>query len=149
MSAPPSSEQIEAIKNRMREDPEIQRLAKTLGVTLERFLADIEQQGESVALHDATTPEEKSRAEDEIHAAAEKGYGAALQRQATLQGRHDRAASADSARREAEALARAGGVAKKAAPEKPGTGAVVAPEDPRGQQIKAQVTAARLAPRRA
>lgn len=144
MSQPMSAEQIARIKAKMREDPEIQRLARTLGITVERFLEDIEEQGQAVQLHDATTPGERARTERQIVAAAEKGYGEAEDRRQTLQGRRDVRLGADSARREGAAVSLAGGRTDKSAPKAQGTGAVLGDDEAARDRLKKQLGAARL-----
>ncbi len=145
MSKPMSAEQIARIKAKMREDPEIHRLAKTLGITVDRFLEDIEQQGEAVQLHDATTPGERAQTEGQILAAAEKGYGDAEDRRQALQGRRDVRLTADSARREGASVSLAGGRGTKEAPAARGTGAVVGSDgDAAAARLKQQLGAARL-----
>lgn len=143
MTKPLSPQDIANIKAKMAKDPEIQRLAKVLGVTVERFLEDIERQGEEVQLHDATTPAERARAEDEILAAATKGYGEAEERREALQGRRDVRLGADSAKKEGAALSLSGGRAAKTAPKEAGHGAVLADDGETRSRIAKELSAAR------
>ncbi len=145
MSKPMSPEQVAEIKARMREDPEIHRIAKLLGVTVERFLEDVERQGEAVQLHDATTPAERAGAEAEILAATQRGYATAEARRHALQGRRDVRQGAETARREGAARSLAGSAAgERRAPTTLGTGAVLAEDRQTQTQLQQQLGAARL-----
>lgn len=145
MSTPMSPEQVAQIKARMREDPEIHRLAKLLGVTVERFLEDVERQGEAVQLHDATTAAERDGAEAELLAATQRGYATAEARRQTLQGRRDVRLTAETARREGAARSLAGSAsAERLAPTTRGTGAVLAEDRQTQTHLQHQLGAARL-----
>jgi hypothetical protein len=65
-------EEIEARKEHLRNHPEVRRLVEILGVTVERFLEDIEEQWASCVLHDTTADEDRAKSEaDVVQAAAE------------------------------------------------------------------------------
>jgi hypothetical protein len=67
-------EEIEARKEHLRSHPEVKKLCKLLGVTMERFLEDIEKQHESCVLYDSTTDEQRERTKQEVLAAAKEAF---------------------------------------------------------------------------
>jgi len=67
-------EEIEARKNHLRSHPEVKKLCKLLGVTMERFLEDIEKQAENCILYDACTDEQRARTEVEVVEAAKEAF---------------------------------------------------------------------------
>src|SRR5687768_4301280 len=76
---PMTAEQVAHVKAKMREDPDVKKLVKTLGITMDRFLEDIEKQAENCELVDATDEADKARTEREIIAAAEMAYADAVE----------------------------------------------------------------------
>jgi hypothetical protein len=67
-------EEIQARKEHLRSHPEVKKLCKLLGVTIDRFLEDIEEQAENCILYDAQTDAERARTENEVLAAAEEAF---------------------------------------------------------------------------
>jgi hypothetical protein len=52
----------------------VKKLCKLLGVTMERFLEDIEKQHENDVLYDSTTDEQRERSRIEVIAAAQEAF---------------------------------------------------------------------------
>ncbi|MCC7383813.1 MAG: hypothetical protein IT384_18370 [Deltaproteobacteria bacterium] len=144
--APPlPPEKIAEIKARLREDLEIRRLCKTLGITVDSFLDDIEKQGEEVELFDATTAEERAQTDAEILEAAHAGFAQARANADALAGRVDARAAQGETAKEAGALRAAGRDRDAAAPAERGSGRIVVKDQSiDADAVRRQVFAGRI-----
>lgn len=123
-----TQERIREIKSRLREDLEVRRLCQTLGVTVDEFLSDIEQQGETVRLFDDTSPAERACTDAEILAAAELGFARARREADAQAGRIDGDTHPDESQRRTGARRAVGGEAEHEAPRELGRGRVLVGE---------------------
>ena len=67
-------EEIEARKEHLRTHPEVKKLCRLLGVTMERFLEDIEKQAENCVLLDSRTDEQRELSKRQVFEAAREAF---------------------------------------------------------------------------
>lgn len=84
-----SHEEIERRKARLRQDPQTARLCRALGVTVERFLADIELTAAHPVLHDNQPPGREEERRASILAVARRAVGSLRRTRDQKAGRHD------------------------------------------------------------
>jgi hypothetical protein len=84
-----SHEEIERRKARLRQDPQTARICRALGVTVERFLADIELTAAHPVLHDNQPPGREEERRASILSVARRVAGSLRRTREQKAGRHD------------------------------------------------------------